>query len=74
MRSIGSSSSDWSETDRFMTSMSERCAFDDDDLFHTCLLVIWQRVYILGPRTNLIWRMVMAKAKKKAKKKAAKKK
>ncbi len=38
-------------------------------------LVIYIRVYILGPRTNpLIWRPNMAKAKKKAKKKAAKKK
>jgi hypothetical protein len=31
-------------------------------------------MYILGPRTNLTWRFLMAKAKKKAKKKAAKKK
>ena len=42
---------------------------------HTRLLVILQRVYILGPRTNLTYgEIVMAKAKKKAKKKASKKK
>jgi len=41
---------------------------------HARSLVFFLSVYILGPRTNLTWRSVMAKAKKKAKKKAAAKK
>src|ERR1700689_1656541 len=54
------------------SSEARRCGVSEitDAISHTRLLVILQRVYILGPRTNLTWRASHGESKEEGKEKS----